>query len=856
MPAGPVTRETAPWTNNPEFIITLDAVAEDQDPGIAYSDKQRAVSGIGEYRVTATDISAMTASNRVRYGMPYAVAATNGALANYGFEIPNAGWTLDGDCSYQWLRLNADLVKEGTNSLRQTSYGQASQWIELLNTNAVTPKAGVSGWYRIDSGATPTLRIEAFTAADRVTPVATRNITPGTSTSWASFGSETNDIGDGTVAALKITLIGNGGAETYWDDIRLCVDVGDNRPSMRFLATAANQGISTPNYLFAVDADNNRTGDRLGGAPAEFTIPYDITPPTAVGATVPLSASTETVDDPTTQFDLQWSTFQVGPDDPDHPNYPAAGAGSRDYLSPWRSYKIYYGTFDPLDVPFGDSGPGTGGAFIFTNFIANSNYLAWSNVTWDSSINDPSATGTNYLAMTNPAQNRIRLYDLDFDQEYAVVIVGVDKAGNEGRADIYSWATNNTIKFALTRGWTMEKTHALAAYPTAGSLSNTNTDMAAGLAWLAAGVSNTQPGGLTSAYSVVTKDYDLIRWDAPGFQETNTADWQLVGTVRSNWFVDDAAFGRTRNQPVRFYRASYKDRWRKTRMDGTNEVPQRPIASEEVYAMHSVVVSPGQNFVALHGLPYTNTFEAVFGGTETFPGSDSALSATKVEFFMPGTNAGSTAQYYLNASGRWIELSVSGQDVQDVTTNVQEQGFFNRGFSITLPDPLPSGYATTTALDYNQVDESNRAAVVDAMIWSPIAQVPTNGFSQVIQCGSRSGRVETLVYNVVALRLPVATHPSKMRLLESGFVSGYRGQSDEIYTMNTATKSPLSNTKIYCDEAGVWRFTRNNALIPGNFFKPNDVIVIISRNWVGTGSWIWTYHPNHFYTLPNRWMGN
>jgi len=272
--------------------------------------------------------------------------------------------------------------------------------------------------------------------------------------------------------------------------------------------------------------------------------------------------------------------------------------------------------------------------------------------------------------------------------------------------------------------------------------------------------------------------------------------------------------------------------------------------------MHSVVVSPGQNFVALHGLPYTNTFEAVFGGTETFPGSDTALSATKVEFFAPGINAGSIAQYYLNASGRWIELSASGQDVQDVTTNVQEQGFFNRGFSITLPDPLPSSYATTTALDYNQVDESNQAAVVDAMIWSPIAQVPTNGFSQVIQCGSRSGRVETLVYNVVALRLPVATHPSKMRLLESGFVNGYRGLSDEIYTVNTATKSPLSNTKIYCNTNGVWKFTATDSLVPGDFFKPNDVIVIISRNWVGTGSWTWTYHPNHFYTLPNRWMGH
>jgi hypothetical protein len=272
-----------------------------------------------------------------------------------------------------------------------------------------------------------------------------------------------------------------------------------------------------------------------------------------------------------------------------------------------------------------------------------------------------------------------------------------------------------------------------------------------------------------------------------------------------------------------------------------------------------VVLSPGQNFAALHGVPYLNSFEAVFGGLESFPGSETPVSATKVEFFTPGTNAGSTAQYYLNASGRWIELSASGEDVADVTTNVQEQGFFNRGFSITLPDPLPTNYVRTTALDYNQMDTNGAALSVPAMIWSPIAQVPTNSFSQVIQCGSHDGRVETLVYNAVALRLPVSTHPSKMRLLESGFVNGYKGQSDEIYTVNTATKSPLWNTKIYCDTNGVWKFTATDGLIPGDFFKPNDVIVIISRNWVGTGSWTWTYHPAHLYPdakLPDRWMGH
>ena len=76
--------------------------------------------------------------------------------------------------------------------------------------------------------------------------------------------------------------------------------------------------------------------------------------------------------------------------------------------------------------------------------------------------------------------------------------------------------------------------------------------------------------------------------------------------------------------------------------------------------------------------------------------------------------------------------------------------------------------------------------------------------------------------------------------------------------MNTATKSPLWNTKIYCDTNAVWRFTVNNGTVPGNFFQPNDVIVIISRNGGLGNTWIWNYHPGHFYPnakLPDRWLG-
>jgi len=865
---GNVVPETAPdrftvdWTNQPEFIVSFDSPAVDQDPGAGYSDKQRGLAGIGEYRVaTNADINTLSASNRATLGTPYPVAATNGALANYGFELNGEGWTLDANCSYRSLAVfGTNDVKEGTNSLRQVNGGVAHQTIEFRNTAGTAPIVGVSGWYRSDTVGGPTFRIEAFATNDLVTPVAVSNIQPGTAAAWTSFTGEPAALGDETVEVLKVSLIDGGGNTTFWDDIRLSVDVGANTPSMRFSAGTENQGLN-PQYLFAVDGDNNRSGDRLAGEASPFYIAYDVTPPTKVGNSTALQASTDSVDDPTTQFDLQWSTTGVGPDDETHANHPTGQAADRDLLSPWQTYKIYYNPFDPLEVPVSDPGPGNANAYIFTNFIATGAYQAWSNKTWASDIADPGAPDyqPNYHALTNAGRSTIRLYDLDFDQDYAVVIVGVDKAGNEGPADIYSWATNNTIKFALTRGWAMAKDEAATWFPAAASLANTNATRAAALAWTASGTTNPAAGAnIKELFTEVKKEYDLIYWDAASFRESSDNEWNLLGTVQTNWFVDDGGQFRGRGD-IRFYRASYKDRWKTTRLDGTNVVSQRPIASEEVYALHNVVLSPGQNFAALHGVPYLSTFEAVFGGLESFPGSETPVSATKVEFFTPGTNAGSTAQYYLNASGRWIELSASGEDVADVTTNVQEQGFFNRGFSITLPDPLPTNYVRTTALDYNRMDTNGAALSVPAMIWSPIAQVPTNSFSQVIQCGSHDGRTETLVYNAVALRLPVSTHPSKMRLLESGFVNGYKGQSDEIYTMNTATKSPLSNSKIYCDPSGVWRLTRTDGLVPGDFFKPNDVIVIISRNWVGDGSWTWSYHPAHLYPgakLPDRWMGH
>jgi hypothetical protein len=141
------------------------------------------------------------------------------------------------------------------------------------------------------------------------------------------------------------------------------------------------------------------------------------------------------------------------------------------------------------------------------------------------------------------------------------------------------------------------------------------------------------------------------------------------------------------------------------------------------------------------------------------------------------------------------------------------------------------------------------------MMWTPILQVPTNGFQQTIQTGSRSGRTVVSVYNLVALSLPVDAHPSQMRLLESGFVNGIKSGSDQIYTINTANKCVRDGSTIYCDANSVWRFVASDGLVPAGYFKPNDVIVIVSRNGGIGNSWTWSYDSRHFYASPTRFMG-
>ena len=930
---GTAAWNNAPWTNNPEFIVTF-TPAEDTAPtadqlsgddyaawrtehGLEQVDAGQAAhqlvaTGIGEYRVAASTDAASLAD-----APAFSVAAVQGALGNYGFEryASLAPWScVASGCGINKQKTdNVYPASEGTNSFYIQNYNtypnavltQTIAWTNT-DTSAAVEVSGSVDVFKVGGNAAVWVLIEVSETED-FAEVASAEIQLTTSTTstypiktWMtrSFSAtlpasdETNEtllrIGK-NASFLRITFRCQA-ATAYLDNARLSVTKGTVGPAMRY---EAKQGLATK-HLFAVDADNDRLGDRRTGGSVAFYTAYDGTPPTPVafigGANHGAGASTDHVDDPTTQFDLTWTTSNVGPDDSESDEYaalPAANKRGVNSLSPWGTFRVYYRTYDPvaLEAAATDAaasstaeylyktlvrGPsdGWGGSGEETAFYKDAS-LGWKHVENGDEIEDVTApevggkrqySGWNVIGAGS--QQTVRLYDLDFDQEYLVVVVGVDKAGNEGSVTATSWATNNTIKFSLTRGWHVPKADAVTALE--GRVSDigqrlTNTVVSA-LEWTAAGMTrNAETGEMEGE---ATKDYDLLQWDARNFRESPDNDWKLLQTVKTNWFVDDG--GPTNRGAIRFYRASYKDRWQKAVTNATTGqvTAQTPLVSEEVYAQTAVPLRPGQNFTALHGVPYTNTLRGVFGGLDEFPGDNGESSRTWITFYPPGeTEIGHDAEghdqnvYYLNGNGIWRK---QGDTATDWSDRPLDANLFTRAFSIDLPNTIPGKYVAGTNYIRHGSGAHAQTEEIPYMLWKPILQVPTNGFERVIECGNQNQKT----YNTVALQLPVAVHPSQMNLRWAitnadttvtwyGMRNGEPWEADEIFTIDPITREP--GHSCYCDPSGNWKFVSGEN-VPWGYFKPNDILVIFSKNGGVGNTWTWTYDPAKFSPLPNRHM--
>ncbi|MBR3583405.1 MAG: hypothetical protein IKO01_08205 [Kiritimatiellae bacterium] len=712
----------------------------------------------------------------------------------------------------------------------------------------------------------------------------------------AGFGTAGNDIKVAGIAGYRLGAPGTTPGVAEGTDLTgTTTNTTEHKVTKTLTGLAIDQGFGN-NQLFAVDKDADRAGDALAGAAANVPLALDFTKPTAVRLKgTGTGASTDEVDDPTTQMDITWvNAASVGPDDPegDKDNYDkipdavkadakAKGRADTDILSPWLTYKVYYREYDPQEVEAAATGGQSPADVIYNDYIDDDSFgteaAGWLAVTNDAPISDPSAGKSKYDTLGTVGTSSVRVYDLDFDREYLFVVVGVDKAGNEGPANALSWATNNTIKFAVTQGLIRASADINTAVGalvsgkatnTVGMAKITGTDApkkGAVLYWMGA--------GMKDGKGEVKKYYDLIYRDAASFSETGTEQWNMAstadntGTSKTNWNYQADA-GLDTPGRMRFYRASYAGRWQDTK-PGTSE-KQYPLASEEVYSMNNVVLSEGFNYVSLQGVPWTNTFRGVFGtATGMWPGGKSVAdtnSAAVIEFYQPGTSASVREWYFFGADGKWYNSTGT-----DVTDTLQADGFFAKPFGIVLPKAVTNDAGEVTSgwwLDHADYDGARASASrsVKAMMWHPILQVPTNGpaagkFTQSVTAAAGT-------YNTLSLNLPVSVHPKQLGLVKTDsdgtpqpgqMKAGNWVDADKLYVIDSATKEVRGNSTMYCDGQGVWRYNKNSLEVTGTPIHPNDMLVLISAGGNGkngaTVEWVWTYSPTDFYTLPTRHMG-
>ena len=719
----------------------------------------------------------------------------------------------------------------------------------------------------------------------------------------AGFGTAGNDIKVAGIAGYRLGAPGTTPGVAEGTDLTgTTTNTSEHKVTKTLTGLAIDQGFG--NYqLFAVDKDADRAGDALAGAAANVPLALDFTKPTAVRLKgTGTGASTDEVDDPTTQMDITWvNAASVGPDDPegDKDNYDkipdavkadakAKGRADTDILSPWLTYKVYYREYDPQEVEAAATGGQSPADVIYNDYIDDDSFgteaAGWLAVTNDAPISDPSAGKSKYDTLGTVGTSSVRVYDLDFDREYLFVVVGVDKAGNEGPANALSWATNNTIKFAVTQGLIRASADINGALPAAGSkdleyvemqrITDESVKRGAVLHWMT---------GPKDQPKNVTKEYDLIYRDAKSFNEMGAEAWTLSGTSRTNWNYQTSGLGRyDLGENLRFYRASYHDRWK----------GDMPLASEEVYSMNNVVLSEGFNYVSLQGVPWTNTFRGVFGAdTDMWPGgSDSADTngAAVIEFYTPGTRGNVGVEwYFFGKDGKWYKPG-TGTEVVDYTDKTDlDADFFARPFSINLP-AYDEEDGENWWKTHSEFAVTNGAKVRQAMLWHPIMQVPTNGVvastsasMSSLKPGTRDGTAASgaLVfrqsvkgaagtYNALSLNLPVSVHPRQLGLVVTNAAgkpqpgqmkAGNPMSADKLYVIDIDTKEVRGNSTMYCDANGDWRYNKNSLEVTGTPIRPNDMLVLISAGGNGkngaTVDWVWTYSPTNFYKPPTRHMG-
>jgi hypothetical protein len=392
------------------------------------------------------------------------------------------------------------------------------------------------------------------------------------------------------------------------------------------LSIIGQQGVIT-GFVFAIDDDNDRSGDRAVGNLRPVVVRVDTNPPPraqGLRATDAANANLFGDIDESSEIKVEWTPGGTS-------EAQAAGWRQSDSapLSPWDSYHITY--YEVADTN------GAEMANAITNVLTRTN-SAWSGV-------------LNNYAFTN-----LVLSNLIFDTYYRIDIRGRDAAGNIGLA---TSVIGNTDRFIVTQG-----------------LARVDRDLE--VRWTGDPIS-------TSRW------YDVLYVDGPmGFRNSMSNQWQFMQLTNRPAMYDNGTAtpikpGDLTNTTYRFYRVARPGRWETnnaTRVASAEIYVAKAMKLHEGENWHSLFSFPDP--------ATTNEAESTVSyvfGTNLLPRGESLIEgATKISWFgnenMVNSSMGSVATavvYLANSGWKW---HIGGTPESDANNKRIPLG---QGFLIEIP---------------------------------------------------------------------------------------------------------------------------------------------------------------------------
>jgi hypothetical protein len=358
-----------------------------------------------------------------------------------------------------------------------------------------------------------------------------------------------------------------------------------------------------------------------------------------------------------------------------------------------------------------------------------------------------------------------------FGTEYRIAVAGLDEAGNLG--PLSAPVTHYFTGFSVTQGVAVAHDYSR-------------------IYWEA----------------VEGREYDLIHLDDHEYREEFGRDWQLSGREAANSITHQVDLN---GYSMRFYRASPAGRWEPLLETDSGQTTsgRRRIASIEVYAAKPIQLHPGQNWVALPGIPDTLTVRRAFGND--LPAGGSPALSTRITWYERAAGDEVQRQIWLD-NGIWYNALPGGQ------TEVADEWpvDLTDGVVIELPPNAPS----STLLFVGKV---------------PMAEDGLH--TQSIAPGQ--------AYNLTSTRLPVNVSPETMEL--TGMLGATTGnmssfQFDMMWKFDRLNQSVPDvlyyNNGAYGQTPGWYRLASWGALVPAGYFKPDDGIIIYTGG--SSQEWDWT----------------